>query len=54
MPKVRFTKTAMEDFAVLQKNLAKKNVLKAVLKTLAFMETNLRHPSLNAGIVPHP
>lgn len=48
MPKVRFTQTAMEDFEILQTNLAKKNALKAVLKTLAFMEKNLRHPSLNS------
>ena len=46
MPKLRFTKTACEDLENLQ-NPAKKKVLKAVLKTLALMETNLRHPSLN-------
>ena len=46
MPKLRFTKTAREDLENLQ-NPAKKQVLKAVLKTLALMETNLRHPSLN-------
>ena len=47
MPQLRFTKTACEDFEALQ-SPAKKKVLKAVLKTLALMETNLRHPSLNA------
>lgn len=47
MPQLRFTKTACEDLEALQ-GPAKKKILKAVLKTLAFMETNLRHPSLNA------
>ena len=46
MPKLRFTKTACEDLKNLQ-SPAKKKVLKAVLKTLALMEINLRHPSLN-------
>ncbi len=47
MPYVRFTKTATEDFEILQKSSNKK-ALKAVLKALAFMEKNLRHSSLNA------
>ncbi len=48
MPKLLFTKTAHQNLEALQKDSGKKKVLKAVLKTLAFMETNLRHPSLNA------
>ena len=48
MPQLLFTKTAREDLDLLQKNPAMKKVLRAVLKTLALMETNLRHPSLNA------
>ena len=48
MPKLRFTKIAKEDLEILQTNHAKKKVLKAVYKTLAFMQENLRHPSLNA------
>lgn len=47
MPKLLFTKTASEDLESLQ-HPNKKKILKAVLKTLAFMETNLKHPSLNA------
>ena len=48
MSQLRFTKTATEDLAILQKNLGNKKALKAVFKTLAFMEINLRHPSLNS------
>lgn len=48
MPKLRFTETAREDLETLQNDPAKKKILKAILKTLAFMEMNLRHPSLNS------
>lgn len=48
MPKLLFTKTAYEDLQALQNDRSNAPILKAVLKTLAFMETNLRHPSLNA------
>jgi hypothetical protein len=44
--KLRFTSTAAQDLALLQKDAGRERVLKAVLKTLALMEVNLRHPSL--------
>lgn len=47
MPVLRFTETAEHKLNALQTDSSKKKVLKAVLKTLALMETNLRHPSLN-------
>jgi hypothetical protein len=45
--KLRFTENASEDLEQLHMDPSKKKVLKAVLKTLGLMETNLRHPSLN-------
>lgn len=50
MPKLLFSSTACEDLQTLQQDLSKKKILKAVLKTLGYMETNLRHPSLNAHV----
>jgi len=47
MPKLRFTDTAKNDLQLLRNDLHKAKILKAVNKTLAYMETNLRHPSLN-------
>lgn len=40
------TPHADEQLAKLEKERSKKNILKAVRRTLAYMETNLRHPSL--------
>ena len=45
--KLKFTAKAVEHFEQLKTNSSKKKILKAVVKTLAYMETNLRHPSLN-------
>jgi len=42
-----FTPQADENLKEIENNPAQKSVLKAVRKTLGFMETNLRHPSLN-------
>ena len=42
-----FTPQADSDFREIEIDPAKKKILKAVRKTLGFMETNLRHPSLN-------
>ena len=42
-----FTPQADEDLREIRNNPAKKNILKAVRKTLGLIETNLRHPSLN-------
>ena len=41
-----FTETANQQFEGLLNNPSKKGVLKQVQKTLAFLETNIRHPSL--------
>jgi hypothetical protein len=42
-----FTPQADEDLREIGNNPAKKNILKAVRKTMGLIETNLRHPSLN-------
>jgi len=42
-----FTPQADSDLREIENNPGKKNILKVVRKTLGFMETNLRHPSLN-------
>jgi hypothetical protein len=46
MAELIFTSQADEDLHELETNPARKNVLRAVRKTLGFMETNLKHPSL--------
>lgn len=42
-----FTPQADEDLQEIENDSSKRDVLKAVRKTLGFMETNLRPPSLN-------
>jgi hypothetical protein len=42
-----FTPQADLDLREIEGDQSKKEVLRAVRKTLGFMETNLRHPSLN-------
>ena len=42
-----FTPQADSDLSEIENNPAQKYILRAVHKTLGFMETNLRHPSLN-------
>ena len=42
-----FTEDADDQLTVLENSPSKKGVYKAVAKTLRFMETNLRHPSIN-------
>ena len=42
-----FTPQADSDLRGIEIGPSKKDILKAVRKTLGFMETNLRHPSLN-------
>jgi hypothetical protein len=42
-----FTPQADSDLQEIEDDPSKKKVLNAVRKTLGFMETNLRHPSLN-------
>jgi hypothetical protein len=41
-----FTPQADADLREIETNPAKRNILKAVRKTLGLLETNLRHPSL--------
>jgi len=45
--KLKFTTKAFEHLEQLKSDSSKKKILNAVLKTLAYMESNLRHPSLN-------
>jgi hypothetical protein len=42
-----FTPQADSDLPEIENDPSKKNILNAVRKALGFMETNLRHPSLN-------
>src|SRR5262249_21954825 len=42
-----FTRQALQDLAQLEKNPTLSKRLKAVRKTLGYLETNVRHPSLN-------
>lgn len=42
-----FTTQADSDLREIENDPSKKDILKALRKTLGFMETNLRHPSLN-------
>ncbi|MBS0656513.1 MAG: hypothetical protein JSR46_12110 [Verrucomicrobia bacterium] len=42
-----FSEEADEQMDVLEKSNDKKAICKAIKKTLRFMETNLKHPSLN-------
>ena len=42
-----FTLQADSDLREIEKDPSKRNLLKGVRKTLGFMETNLRYPSLN-------
>ncbi len=44
---LQFTEEADDQLTALETSPDKKGVFKAVSKTLALMETNLRHPSLN-------
>lgn len=45
--KLTFNEDAKDQFQKLERSKDKKYVFKAVCKTLAFMEVNLRHSSLN-------
>lgn len=47
MFKLQFTSTAKAQLETLKKDASLKKRLKAVLKALAYLETNPRHPSLN-------
>jgi hypothetical protein len=44
---LNFSPRAAKHFKELQENNGQKRIFKEVCKTLAYMETNLRHPSLN-------
>lgn len=44
--KIKFAETANKKMDLLEKDKAKKGVLKQIYKVLGFMEINLKHPSL--------
>src|SRR5215212_9181052 len=44
---LHFTPEALRNLAALEKSTARRGTLQQVRKTLALLETNLRHPSLN-------
>lgn len=44
---ILFTEDASDQFQYLERAKDKKTVFKAVQKALAFMEVNIKHPSLN-------
>jgi len=46
MNELIFTPQADSDLQEIENDPAKKNVLKAVRRTLGLMETDLRHPSI--------
>ena len=45
--RIRFAERADEQMDALQKDKSKKGILKQINKVLGYMETNLKHPSLN-------
>jgi hypothetical protein len=45
--KFKYTEAAENHLFELKKNPSKQRILKDVIKALRYMETNLRHPSLN-------
>jgi hypothetical protein len=45
--KIGFAKLADSQMDILEMDKSKKGILKQVNKVLGFMETNLKHPSLN-------
>ncbi len=47
MFKLQFTSTAKAQLGILKKNASLRKRFKAVLKALAYLETNPRHPGLN-------
>jgi hypothetical protein len=47
MHELIFTPQADADLREIENNPSKRNILKAARKCLGFLETNLRHPSLN-------
>ena len=42
-----FNDDARDQFRILERTKARRAIFKAVCKTLVYMETDLRHPSLN-------
>ncbi|MBW2644553.1 MAG: hypothetical protein JRC89_14785 [Deltaproteobacteria bacterium] len=47
MHELIFTRQADVDLREIENNPSQKDILKTVRKCLGFLETNLRHPSLN-------
>ena len=44
---IQFSNKALNEFKVLKNDHSKKNISKAIIKSLRLMMENLRHPSLN-------
>ncbi len=54
---LQFTAAADNQLKILEKNSAKAGLVKQIKKTLGFLQTNPRHPSLNThpyDSIPHP
>ena len=54
---IQFTVTALEKLRSLEQNPAEKGLVKQIKKTLGYLQTNPRHPSLHAhpyDSIAHP
>jgi len=57
MFEIRFTATAFETLKRLEKDPGKEGLVRQIKKTLGFLQTNPRHPSLSTHpyeTIPHP
>ena len=57
MFELRFTKTANDQLANLEGNVSKKALVRQIKKSLGFLQTNPKHPSLNTHAydsIEHP
>ena len=57
MFEILFTETAKDTLRGLERNPAKAGLVKQIKKSLGFLQTNPRHPSLNTHeytSIPHP
>ena len=57
MFEVKFTKTAKEQWVKLESEPSKKGLLKQIKKSIAYLQTNPKHPSLNThsyDSIEHP
>ncbi|MGE0266821.1 MAG: type II toxin-antitoxin system RelE/ParE family toxin [Candidatus Omnitrophota bacterium] len=47
MFKLKFTETALKELQAIESNSAKKGLCKQIKKSLGYLQTNPKHPSLN-------